>query len=57
MNGIVRRDIKMLLSFLEPFKEETKKLEGEDYPTLPLAVLAKSKLRKHCMQRLQRVNL
>ena len=39
--------------FWTPFKTESVKLEGEDYPTMPLACLAISSLRRHCQKPLQ----
>ncbi|KAK3927627.1 Transposable element Hobo transposase, partial [Frankliniella fusca] len=48
MVGLNRATVGMLLQFLKPFLEESKKLEGEDYPTLPLALLSTCRLQKHC---------
>ena len=48
MEGIDRAQVQLLLKFLEPFREESTKLEGELYPTLPLAVPVISSLKKHC---------
>lgn len=38
-----------MVEFLKPFREETVKLQAEDYPTLPLVVPCKSKLQRHCL--------
>ncbi|KAE8742247.1 hypothetical protein FOCC_FOCC012218 [Frankliniella occidentalis] len=53
MEGIDRDRVQLLIKFWQPFKAESLKLEGEDYPTLPLACLAIGKLKKHCEKQLQ----
>jgi hypothetical protein len=47
--NVPREALQWLYSFLLPFKEETDKLQGEQYPTLPLVLPATAILRKHCM--------
>ncbi|KAK3925929.1 Transposable element Hobo transposase [Frankliniella fusca] len=48
LDGIVLDDMKWLLQFLLPFREETDTLQGQKYPTLPFVVLASCQLRDHC---------
>jgi len=54
MEGIRREDVRLFIKFLIPFKEESVKLEGEKYPTLPLAVPSLHRLRSHCLRQLRR---
>ncbi len=42
LDGIDRDKVQLLIKFWQPFKRETAKLEGEDYPTLPLVCLAET---------------
>jgi hypothetical protein len=46
--GIRREVVQLLIRFYRPFKEESQKLEGEKYPTLPIAQLAFHRLKSHC---------
>ncbi|KAK3921660.1 Transposable element Hobo transposase [Frankliniella fusca] len=46
--GIQREELTWLAGFLQPFKVHTDHLQGDQYPTLPLVLLATDKLRKHC---------
>ncbi|KAE8742122.1 hypothetical protein FOCC_FOCC012329 [Frankliniella occidentalis] len=48
MDNIGKEDLQTMLEFLEPFKEETKKIQGKKYPTLPLALLSITRLTDHC---------
>lgn len=48
LDCIDRGRVKLLIKFLKPFHEESTKLEGENYPTLPLVVLSASLLKEHC---------
>ncbi|KAK3924635.1 Transposable element Hobo transposase [Frankliniella fusca] len=49
LSGIVVSDMEWLVQFLSTFKVQTDKLQGENYPTLPFAVLATRKLQDHCL--------
>ncbi|KAK3921608.1 Transposable element Hobo transposase [Frankliniella fusca] len=51
---IDRERLQLLIKFWKPFRTEILKLEGEDYPTLPLACLSISSLQDHCQEPLQR---
>ncbi|XP_052125800.1 uncharacterized protein LOC127749881 [Frankliniella occidentalis] len=44
IKDIDRRLVEWLMNFLQPFKDETKNVEGNDYRTLPLVLLAKCNL-------------
>ncbi|KAK3929785.1 Transposable element Hobo transposase [Frankliniella fusca] len=48
LDGIVLQDLQWLHNFLRVFREETDKLQGQKYPTLPFALLATCELRDHC---------
>lgn len=49
MKGIDRATLEWLVEFLRPFRDMTTRLEGNNYPTLPLVVLASQELREHCL--------
>ena len=53
IDNIDRDRLQLLIKFWAPFKKDSDKLEGEDYPTLPLACLTIGILRKHCSTPLQ----
>ena len=44
---VTRDTINWLVEFLQPYRKETDKLQGEKYPTLPLALPAICILKKH----------
>ncbi|KAK3907821.1 Transposable element Hobo transposase, partial [Frankliniella fusca] len=48
LDGIVLADMEWLVKFLVVFREETDKLQGQNYPTLPYALLVTCGLRDHC---------
>ncbi|KAK3907126.1 Transposable element Hobo transposase [Frankliniella fusca] len=48
LNGIVFEDMQWLNNFLSVFKDETDLLQGQNYPTLPYALLATIDLQEHC---------
>ncbi|KAK3925940.1 E3 SUMO-protein ligase ZBED1 [Frankliniella fusca] len=48
LNGIVFEDMQWLNNFLSVFKDETDLLQGQNYPTLPYALLATIDLLEHC---------
>lgn len=52
MDGIERRNVQLFIKFFTPFKEESQKLEGKKYPTLPLVLPAIVRLKAHCAQEL-----
>ncbi|KAK3929220.1 Transposable element Hobo transposase [Frankliniella fusca] len=49
MSHINLDQLTKLVELLAPFEQETDKLQGQEYPTLPLAVLAICRLRAHVM--------
>ncbi|KAK3914485.1 Transposable element Hobo transposase [Frankliniella fusca] len=51
---IDRERFQLLVKFWKPFRTETLKLDGEDYPTFPLACLSISSLQDHCQKPFQR---
>jgi hypothetical protein len=48
LTGIVVSDMQWLVQFLSTFKIQTDRVQGENYPTLPFALLATRKLKDHC---------
>ncbi|KAK3923905.1 Transposable element Hobo transposase [Frankliniella fusca] len=53
LTGIDRERVQLLIKLWLPFKQESNKMEGEAYPTLPLVVLALQRLHKHCEKPLE----
>lgn len=50
MENITPDTLGMLVSFLKPFYDAQRELEGDKYPTLHLALLWVERLRNHCQQ-------
>uniref|UniRef100_A0A1B0DG64 Uncharacterized protein n=1 Tax=Phlebotomus papatasi TaxID=29031 RepID=A0A1B0DG64_PHLPP len=44
---ICKKEVDAIVNFLQPFKDSSMEVEGEDYPTLHLPILWQIKLKKH----------
>jgi len=44
-----KEELDSMVRFLEPFRDETVKLQGKSYPSLPLALLSICRLKDHTL--------